>query len=221
MLRRTLCAAIIASLLTACSGVVSPDAAIDVASESATTDAIADVTSDVAVDAGPACGTSPADFESRFDRHCTGDSECTVAIHQTDCCGNQDAFGVNTGETRFGAAESACQATYPGCGCAAFGVTIEGSMTRVPSPTDVSAMCRSGQCIAVARVACGSTACAANQLCADGCCGAAGCTPPPSQCIDVPSSCGTRPTCSCFPSNPCPAGSCVEVRDGHVVCICG
>jgi hypothetical protein len=61
----------------------------------------------------PACA-----FVDTLDRHCAVDGDCAVGIHQTDCCGNTFAVGLNRAErTKFDASESTCAASYPGCGC--------------------------------------------------------------------------------------------------------
>lgn len=65
-------------------------------------------------------GSSPCAFASTLDHSCATDADCDVAIHQTDCCGNTYAIGINDAErARFDALEPACQASYPLCGCPA------------------------------------------------------------------------------------------------------
>jgi hypothetical protein len=69
-------------------------------------------------EAGDAAPFPACTFVDTLDRHCAIDDDCTVAIHQTDCCGNTFAIGVNHSErTRFDASEPACSASYPRCGC--------------------------------------------------------------------------------------------------------
>jgi hypothetical protein len=48
---------------------------------------------------------------------------------------------------------------------------------------------------------CGQSTCRADQICFQGCCGAAGCTPPPPTCQDAPAACNGHPTCACYPSS--------------------
>lgn len=63
-------------------------------------------------------GDMPCAFASTLDQSCANDGDCRVAIHQTDCCGNTRAIGINASEEeRFAALEPACQASYPLCGC--------------------------------------------------------------------------------------------------------
>jgi hypothetical protein len=41
-------------------------------------------------------------------------------IHQTDCCGNSAAWGINDAEVEdFEAAEAICSGMYPECDCPA------------------------------------------------------------------------------------------------------
>jgi hypothetical protein len=52
-----------------------------------------------------------------FDKSCGDISECAIAIHTTDCCGNSVAIGINAAELAdFEAAEAICDSQYPPCG---------------------------------------------------------------------------------------------------------
>jgi hypothetical protein len=87
-------------------------------------------------DGGP---SSKCDFVGMLDDRCTMYSDCTFGVHQTDCCGNTAAVGLNHAErVRFDTLEPMCAASYPGCGCPAgpthtdSGETaLEASMIRV------------------------------------------------------------------------------------------
>jgi hypothetical protein len=49
---------------------------------------------------------------------------------------------------------------------------------------------------------CGNTTCRPDQIWVQGCCGAAGCMPPPPFCMDAPAGCNGMPTCACIPQSP-------------------
>jgi len=52
------------------------------------------------------------------------------------------------------------------------------------------------------------------------------CTPPPSYYVNLPPSCGSHPSCSCFSQDPCADlahggfGTCGTVSNGVVQCLC-
>lgn len=78
-------------------------------------------------DAGASCG-----FVSDLERGCTTDDNCVVGLHQTDCCGTQEAIGMNHSERdRFDTAEAACRSTYPACGCAPAPTTTDSGETAL------------------------------------------------------------------------------------------
>lgn len=53
-----------------------------------------------------------------FSKGCLKPVDCAVVMHQTDCCGNTLAVGVNASVAAdFKIEEKQCAATYPGCGC--------------------------------------------------------------------------------------------------------
>jgi hypothetical protein len=103
-------------------------------------------------DAGAAVmcsGTSPAMFPT-FDRSCGGDGDCFAALHQTDCCGNSRALGLNvSARAAFAAAEMTCRAQYPGCGCPARAPTDDDGRSSVSGQFD--ARCMAGACRTAAR----------------------------------------------------------------------
>jgi hypothetical protein len=99
-----------------------------------------------------------------FDKGCSDDANCTLVRHTTDCCGGQLMMAINHGEVaRFNAAETICDAQYPGCGCAAQGVVAEdGTLVPFGSENLIVAKCDNGQCAskyAGAKFACGTTTC--------------------------------------------------------------
>jgi hypothetical protein len=204
----------VVALLAGCGGVVSP-----------TGDGGADAGREAGVDGGGAvqCNASPPVFPE-FDRSCTRRDDCVVAVHQTDCCGNQAALGVRTSElARFNAAEGQCRGQFPGCGCPSMGILADDGR-RTFSATELIVDCVASRCttaVAGTTARCGTNTCAAGQLCAAGCCGVPGCTPSPSVCVSVPPACGGTPTCACLGAAACPSGgSCVSVEGTNVVCIC-
>ena len=68
----------------------------------------------------PADAAAACSFIDSVDRSCTSDTDCVVRLHQTDCCGNAVMVGVNQSvAAQFAVDESACMASYPGCGCPA------------------------------------------------------------------------------------------------------
>jgi hypothetical protein len=87
-------------------------------------------------DAAAACG-----FVDSLDHSCTADADCEVALHQTDCCGSLVAVGINVAaDGTFQADETACDATYPGCGCAP-APTMTDSGETATDPGTIQAAC--------------------------------------------------------------------------------
>jgi hypothetical protein len=77
------------------------------------------------IDAAAVCS-----FIDSVDRSCTSDTDCVVRLHQTDCCGNSVMVGVNqSAAAQFAVDESACMASYPGCGCPAMLPTTDSGET--------------------------------------------------------------------------------------------
>lgn len=71
-------------------------------------------------DAGPApsdAGASPCSYVDTLDRGCSADTDCTVGLHQTNCCGSSVMIGYRSTHTEVPALESQCMASYPACGC--------------------------------------------------------------------------------------------------------
>ena len=83
-------------------------------------------------DAGP----MPCTFTDSISRTCSSDADCTFDVHQTDCCGNTTAMGINRADAeRFAALEPICRASYPGCGCPAFPTQTDSGETVTDTTT--------------------------------------------------------------------------------------
>ncbi len=81
-----------------------------------------------------------------FERSCGSASDCSVALHQTDCCGTLTALGVaSSALAEFTTAEAACSAGYPGWGCPAGPITTEDG-GEVSTADAVVAVCSEGAC---------------------------------------------------------------------------
>jgi hypothetical protein len=94
----------------------------DASVDGGTSDGPSDATGDSHIDASTTDaegGVSQAcAFAATLDRECGSDGDCVIGIHQTDCCGDTAAIGMNrTERTKFDTAEPACSASYPRCGC--------------------------------------------------------------------------------------------------------
>lgn len=63
------------------------------------------------------CNAGPVDYPE-FDKSCELDTDCTVVVHQTDCCGNSVAVGISASEQdAFYDVETECSIDFPPCGC--------------------------------------------------------------------------------------------------------
>jgi hypothetical protein len=81
-----------------------------------------------------------------FSKTCTVDGDCVTEIHQTDCCGSTVAIGVSqSASVTFDAAEKACEAMYPGCGCAGTGPVAEDG--KLGSESQIQVACQMGACM--------------------------------------------------------------------------
>src|SRR5262245_5432836 len=64
-------------------------------------------------------GSACPDTFPLFDKTCTMDSDCTLVLHTTTCCGTNVAWGIATSEVpAFDEVEAACDAEFPECDCA-------------------------------------------------------------------------------------------------------
>jgi len=100
---------------------------------------------DSGTDPGGDSGTDAAvcDLPS-FDRGCSADADCIVAVHQINCCGTEIATGLNHSErAAFDSFEAACVVTYPGCGCASLETMADDGTTGWG---DASVSCVVGTC---------------------------------------------------------------------------
>ena len=80
------------------------------------------------------------------DQSCTVDADCLAVTHTTSCCGSAVWMGIRSSEKqRFASLESACDRTYPACGCAAGPPqTDDGSIVPFGGMAGVS--CQGGSC---------------------------------------------------------------------------
>lgn len=80
---------------------------------------------DTGVDAGGPCA-----YVDTIDRTCSTDADCHVGLHQTDCCGSSVMIAFrDTQHGLYASSESACMASYPGCGCPAMLPTTDSGET--------------------------------------------------------------------------------------------
>ena len=185
-------------------------------------------------DGGPGAGVEcrggvPSSFPT-FDRACSSDQDCTIGLHQTDCCDGMAAMGIDTSEASlFAADEAICEAMFPTCDCSKAGAITTDDGSMAPAGTGASAVvvhCTSSVCTTTVRAptACDQETCTATQVCVQDCSGVQ--LPPdsgplPSQCVDVPSACAGSTSCTCYgTTDPCPTGECMSVENGAPVCVC-
>ena len=123
-------------LLTACS--------------SHSTGASPDAPSDGTADA-PSNGTYQLACESHattfplLDKSCMSTSDCFIALHTVSCCGTEIAVGLSTSsQVTFNTVEAACDAGYPGCGCASGPTRAEDG--RGEDQGAIQLECRAGSC---------------------------------------------------------------------------
>jgi len=111
---------------------------------------------------GGASGNACAQVAT-INQSCTTDTDCVAVMHTTSCCGSEHWMGIRVSEqSRFASLESACDKTYPGCGCAAGPPdTDDGSIVELTATAGVS--CQAGTCRTFAQ-ACGQP-CEAGRSC--------------------------------------------------------
>jgi hypothetical protein len=98
--------------------------------------------------ADPDCSMGDGDFPVSSDP-CTTDADCIVVLHQSDCCGSLQAWGVNLeGWGAFNATEANCRADYAACECAPQPTTTEDG-TPTNGGDVIVAACVSGSCTSV------------------------------------------------------------------------
>lgn len=92
------------------------------------------------LDAGP-CDPFPS-----FERGCARAEDCSVGVHQIDCCGTHRALGIaERARARFSELEVECRRSFPDCMCAA-GPTLadDGSTAASDMP---AVACLEGRCV--------------------------------------------------------------------------
>jgi hypothetical protein len=114
--------------------------------------------------AGGHAGAAACAQATMVDRSCTSDADCVAVTHTTNCCGSAIWMGIRaTEKQRFTALETACEMSYPGCGCAAGPpVTDDGSVVRFGA-TAAGVTCQAGTCKTFS-MACGHL-CEAGRAC--------------------------------------------------------
>jgi len=121
-----------------CGTLVCPDAGAD---------AGADATGDVPISCSGSGGSSFPTFSSA----CGAADDCVVAVHQTDCCGNQRGLGIAASQrAAFEAAEAVCRPMYPRCGCPTRGILCDDERWTFSADT-VGVACRAGRCTTFVR----------------------------------------------------------------------
>ncbi|MGH7436710.1 MAG: hypothetical protein ACRENE_13635 [Polyangiaceae bacterium] len=116
------------------------------------------------------CGPGTTHSFPTFDRHCTTDADCTLAVHTLSCCGNVLVMGINKdAATAFQTAEATCNSQYPACGCSSNAVGFEDGVAygQASSPTQAAAArCVNSSCFGAYT---GTTfACGSSEVCATG-----------------------------------------------------
>ncbi|MBK8173069.1 MAG: hypothetical protein IPK60_22430 [Sandaracinaceae bacterium] len=92
---------------------------------------VGDAGADAGVDAGNAC-----DFADALDDSCSEDADCEYFVHQTDCCGNTFAYGINVSDIDQALAqEPLCRDFYPACGCPAMQTNTDSDERAGPDAT--------------------------------------------------------------------------------------
>jgi hypothetical protein len=114
---------------------------------------------------GGAGGSTACQQIATLDQSCATDADCVAVLHTTSCCGSASWLGLRATESqRFSTLESACDRTYPACGCAAGPPTTDdGSALAFGGTAAVS--CQAGVCRTFSG-ACGHP-CEAGRSCLD------------------------------------------------------
>ena len=88
----------------------------------------------------------PGSSFPKFDRACGADVNCSIGIHQIDCCGSHAALGFNhAGRNAFDAAEAAFRVVCPAnCKCAIRPTICDDGKTAPENMITVS--CDKGVC---------------------------------------------------------------------------
>src|SRR6476659_10525183 len=74
----------------------------------------------VGPDGGGTGGSGACQAVLALDRSCATSADCVAVSHTTNCCGQEQVFGLRaTEQAHFATLEAQCDPTYPACGCAA------------------------------------------------------------------------------------------------------
>jgi hypothetical protein len=110
---------------------------------------------DAATEAGAGgvqCGTQGPPSFPAFDKTCSTDADCVLAVHMLSCCGDVLVTAISRGALpAFQADESTCESQYPGCGCASNSVKFENGVAYggTGNPTSAAAAsCVAHSCLA-------------------------------------------------------------------------
>ena len=135
---------------TACGSTTTTPPVADAAND-APADAAADAPADAAGDVPIVCSGSGAASFPTFSSACGADGDCAVAVHQTDCCGNQRGLGIVASQrAAFEAAEAVCRPMYPRCGCPTRGILCDDERWAFTADA-VGVACRAGRCTTFVR----------------------------------------------------------------------
>ena len=95
---------------------------------------------------GGASGSGACQAVLALDRSCATSADCVAVSHTTNCCGQEQIFGLRaTEQARFTTLEAQCDPTYPACGCAAQQPFVDdGSQVRFQGTAGVA--CVQGKC---------------------------------------------------------------------------
>lgn len=73
-----------------------------------------------------------------LDKRCAAPADCAIVRHMVSCCGTMVAIGLAKSDvTTFSAAETDCEAGYPGCGCASQPTEAEDGRSEVDGTIQV------------------------------------------------------------------------------------
>jgi hypothetical protein len=129
-----------------------PAADVPTADVPATDVAPSDVSpTDATADAAISCSGGGAASFPVFSSACNTAADCVVAVHQTDCCGNQRGLGLNASQrAAFDAAEAVCRPMYPRCGCPTRGILCDDERWTFGADM-IGVDCRAGRCTTFVR----------------------------------------------------------------------
>jgi hypothetical protein len=95
---------------------------------------------------GGAGGSAACQQASSLDSSCLVDSDCVAVNHTTNCCGAAVWLGINkAGAQAFSTFESACDASYPRCGCGS-GVPTASDGSSIGFGVTAEVTCQGGVC---------------------------------------------------------------------------